>query len=418
MNEPMPTTNVSSHRPDVGLMGLLARLSLPIVFLAVGVGAYFYLAVEPESPPTPPAEKQAIRTRVTSLTVEDYPVVITTNGIVQAHNEVALSAEVQGVVKQVSPALEVGAYFEAGEVLVELDDRDHRTALAVAEAAHLGAEAALALAKQNHDRNMQLFDKQVAITKAAIQQSFATQAQAEAQVDSAAAQVERAKRDLARTKIMAPFAGRVRIKSVGVGQSVGAGTPLAMVFAVDFAEVRLPISGSELQYLNLPELATDAPVDVELRDGVNKENTTVWAGKIVRTEGVLDENSLELFAIARIDDPFGRASGQQPLRIGQPVIGAITGKTLPQVVALPRSAVRQLDQVYLVDKEALTLSKRTIVPIWSNADHILVRDPAIQDGQLLATTSIVYAPEGAKIEIIPDIPLTATTSSGTPMAQQ
>lgn len=46
---------------------------------------------------------------------------------------------------------------------------------------------------------------------------------------------------------------------------------------------------------------------------------TVWQAKIVRTKGALDENALELFAVARVDDPFGLASGHPPLRIGQPV---------------------------------------------------------------------------------------------------
>jgi hypothetical protein len=177
---------------------------------------------------------------------------------------------------------------------------------------------------------------------------------------------------------------------------------LGTVFAVDFAEVRLPISGPELKYLDLPERIGDTPVDVELRDGINPESETVWTAKIVRTEGTLDENSLELFAIARIDDPYGLTSGAPPLRIGLPVIGSISGKMLENVVAIPRASIRQMDQVYFVDQNDLTIRSKTIVPVWSDEENVLIRDPNVADGSLVSTTRIVYAPDGAKVEIIPE----------------
>ena len=132
--------------------------------------------------------------------------------------------------------------------------------------------------------------------------------------------MKQAQRDLSRTKFIAPFDGRVRMKSVGVGQSVASGTPIGTVFAIDYAEVRLPIAVRERKFLNLPELPGDAPVDVELRDAIDESSTNVWNAQIVRTEGILDSDSLELYAIARIEDPFGRESGQSALRPGQPVV--------------------------------------------------------------------------------------------------
>ena len=76
------------------------------------------------------------------------------------------------------------------------------------------------------------------------------------------------------------------------------------MFAVDYAEVRLPIASRELKHVKLPEMEGDPPVEVELRDAINDSSDSVWQAKIVRTEGVLDAGSLELFAIARVDDPF------------------------------------------------------------------------------------------------------------------
>ena len=128
-------------------------------------------------------------------------------------------------------------------------------------------------------------------------------------------------------------------------------------------------------------------------------------------------NSLELFAIARINDPFGLKSGHPALRVGQPVMASIAGKVLNDVVAVPRLAVRQLDQVYFVDKDELTLLGKTLDPVWSDEENLIVDDPTIEDGQLLAITRIVYAPDGAKVEIIEDIPLTDSTTADTTTKQ-
>ncbi|MEN9677135.1 MAG: Multidrug resistance protein MdtA precursor [Verrucomicrobiota bacterium] len=412
MNEGSKTSSVESAKPDRGFLPLLVRAAVPLGVLGSGVAAYLILSVEPRKAQVPPATQQAIRTRVSELRVREYPVVIKTHGIVRSHDEVALSAQVSGLITHFNPAFEAGSYFAEGDVLVELEANDYRIAVAVAEARLLGSKAALQLATLNHERNLKVFSEKL-IPEAEVDRTSAVRSQAAAEVDSATAQVERANRDLQRTQIRAPFAGRVRQKSVGLGQSVGPGTPLGTVFAVDFAEVRLPIAGRELQFLDLPERAGDSPLDVELRDAVNGASKTSWKAKIIRTEGALDANSLELFAIARVEDPFGLRSGQPPLRIGQPVTASIAGKTLTNVVALPRQAVRQLDQVVFVNRATLTLKPMTVVPVWSDEESIIVPGSALDDGLLLAMTHLVYAPNGAKVEIIPDITLTNTTVSAT-----
>ena len=203
-------------------------------------------------------------------------------------------------------------------------------------------------------------------------------------------------------KRRAKFDGRVLAKSVGLGQQVSPTTVLGEVISVDYAEVRLPLARRDLRFLKLPELPTDPPIDVELRDAIDETSENVWDAKIVRTEGMLDQGSLELFAIAVVEDPFGLNSDHAVLRMGQPVTAAIKGIVLKDVIKVPRNAVSQLNKVYVVDKEQHTLSQRTIEPLWSDEQHMIIRDPQIQNGDLLATTRLVYAPEGSPVEIIPD----------------
>lgn len=404
----------SENRTTRSAGGLLVRAAVPLAILAAGWFGFAKISVEVDEEPSTATEKKNPRTRVEEITRTDYPVRVTTYGIVQAHNQVTLSAEIAGTVTKVSPSFEAGAYFSAGEVLVEIDDRNYVAAVAMAESRLLAAKSALQLAKLNEERKLRLVESN-AVSQAEVDSASATREQAEADVDLAAAELKQTKLDLKRTKVLAPFDGRVQTKNIGLGQMAGPNTPLGEIFAIDFAEVRLPISASQREFLTLPEFDDDAPVDVELRDAINKASQSSWQAKIVRTEGVLDTDSRDLFAIARIDDPFGRSSDHPPLRIGQPVVASIEGITLYDVVALPRAAVRQLNKVILVNRDELTLLPVTVTALWSNAKHVIVASSDIPDDVLLATTPMVFTPEGAKVDIIPDPISTATiadTSSG------
>lgn len=388
------------------ILTLSVRVSVPVAILGLGIYAFSLFSIPVEEEKKDEKEAKLIRTNVTDLRVCDYSVTVHANGIVQPFNEVAFSAEVAGRVTQISPCFEVGSFFSRGDLLLEIDDQDYKTALDIAEASKLGAEATLDLATQELQRLEELL-KSNNVSEAEVMQASANKKQAAASLQTAAAGVEQAKRDLARTKIHAPFDGRLRSKTVGLGQSIGAGTPLGIAFSVELAEVRLPVSSRELQFLNLPEDENQPAVEIELSDAISENSPDRWKAKIVRTEGTLDVNSLELFAIARIEDPFGLKTNKPTLRVGQPVEASIPGATLHGVVALPRSAVRQLDKIYLVDNQKLTLSTKTIEAVWSDEEYVIVRDTSIADGNSLSTTSLVYAPEGAKVEIIPDIELAA-----------
>ncbi|TWT92859.1 Efflux pump periplasmic linker BepD precursor [Botrimarina colliarenosi] len=379
---------------------VLLRLAIPCAILLAGWLGFVRLAGSVEVEPPAQEEEVMLRTRVEELKVVDFPVIVRTNAVVQPHNRVTLAAEIGGVIVKVSPSFEVGAYFEAGEVLVEIDPRNYQTQLAISKAQLAAARSALELTRLTEERKLELIESN-AVSKAEVDAASAAREQAEADVDLARSQVKQAELNLTRTKVLAPFDGRVQSKLIGQGQMAGANSALGEVFAIDFAEVRLPISGRQRTHLRLPEFADDPPVNVTLRDAIVVSDDQVWRGIIVRTEGVLDENSRDLFAIARIDDPFGRRTGAPPLRIGQPVIAEIEGEVLKDVVALPRGAVRQLDKIVLVDSVAHTLLPMNVQPLWSDADHVLVRAAAIPEGNWLATTAMTYTPIGSKVEIIP-----------------
>ncbi len=403
------------------LFPILVRTVLPLAVLVSGWVGYSFLSVEPEEPKHPEGEARLIKTRAMALRVGHFPTTIKTRGTIRAHNQVTLTPQVSGKIIRILPGFEDGAFFGEGDVLVELDSQDFATAVVIAEA-QLARAASVYAQEETRAKQARLnwedlgYDEDPSELVLRLPQLR----EAQANMDSARAQLSQAMRNLDRTHVRAPIAGRVRRRSVGLGQSVGPGTPLGTIFAIDFAEVRLPIAARDMAFLTLPNGPEDPTVDVELRDALDEDRTAVWTATIIGTEGALDENSLDLFAIARVLDPFARTTGHAPLRIGQPVVATIPGRVLDNVVAVPRQAVRQLDRLVLLepnepndpndpnDPNELVIKSLHIDALWSDEDFVIVRDPNLTDGTLLATTHLVYAPDGSRVEILPDPNITAT----------
>ncbi len=383
--------------------GLVLRIVLPLALLVLGIIGYNKLSVEIPEEAQPRRERKPVETRVLELKREDYQVKIPSQGNVRAHGLVNLTAEVAGKVQAIHPPFEEGAFFAKGDILLEINPIDLRVALISAQAqvasAQLNLEKEEALAEQARLdwKDLGYEDEPSALVRREPQLKAARQG-----LLLAEAQEQSALRNLERTKVTAPFDGRVLRRTVGVGQSIGPSTSLAEIFATDYSEVRLPLSTLNLRDITLPEDASDPPLVVTLRDGLDDQSSTEWSARILRTEGALDANTLELFAIARIEDPFGLQSEQPPLRVGQPVIASIPGKTLEDVFVIPREAVSQLSRIRIVDPTTMKLDSSYIRPLHSDDDHIIFRDSSLEDGTLLVLTRLVYAPDGGGVIIIPE----------------
>lgn len=382
---------------------MLSRILVPVFILALGVGAWVWLGKPVEEPKPQHQAPQKLETTRIELRRTSFPVILETQGTVRAHHTTTLTAQVSGTVKNVSSHFEDGAFFEKGDVLLELDPSDLAGLLVSSESRLARAEAALAQedAKAKQAR-LNWEDIGYKEEPSPLVLRVPQLKEANANVMAVKADLDQALRNLERAKIRAPFAGRVKTRMVGLGQSVGGTTPLGEIFATDYAEIRLPLSAAQIGFAKLPAREEDAPVKVTLTDALDSGAMPhSWAAKIIRTEGTLDEASRELFTIARIDDPFGLVSGNPELRIGQPVRAAVEGIVLESVFVIPRSALRGVNRVYLIDRPALKIQRTEVDPVWNTADFLVVRD-GFKEGDWLATSRLPYAPNGAEVEIIED----------------
>ena len=214
--------------------------------------------------------------------------------------------------------------------------------------------------------------------------------------------MEKARLDLERTRIVAPFAGRVLRKLVDVGQVVSQNTQLAEIYATDVVEIRLPLRNRDLGFIELPEsfrfVGADSAADNQVTIRSDLIGDESWQAKLVRTEGAIDESARQLHVIAQIDDPFGPANAaKNPLKIGQYVTAEIAGNRLEDVLVIPNNAIYQGSYVYIVENDVLR--RRDIVIAWQNDDDAVIQR-GLQHGDQLVITPLGQVTSGIKVSII------------------
>ena len=359
---------------------------------------------KPEEEQGPRTRKQiAQKAEVIPLEQQDYQIMIRTRGVIKAHTETDLTTRVAGRVESLHPNFEVGAFFKRGDILVTLDATDTEAEIIAAEAQVASSEAALAQeeaqAKQAELNWMDLgYDEKPNDLVLRIPQLR----EANANLKTAIARLAEARRNKLYTKIEAPFDGCVRERMIGPGQSVGQNTVLADIFATDFAEVRLPVSPKDLPFTPFQNQSSLESTTAIIRDGLTEHhssNEPTWNARLMRSEGVIDETSRELFLIARIADPYGLKSGNPPLRIGQPVLAEIQGNLLEEVFVIPRKTLRSAFETLLVDNESLELLRHNVKPFWTDAENMVITHE-LPTNHSIVTTRIPHAANGSIIEII------------------
>jgi RND family efflux transporter MFP subunit len=330
---------------------------------------------------------------------------VKTQGTVRPRTESVLVSEVSGRVLSVSPSFAAGGFFEKGEVLVDIDPRDYELALVRARGAVAQARVRLeteeAQAKVARDEWQELGtgeNSPLATRELQVEEARASLA-------AAGASLEQAQRDLARARIRAPFACRLRTKMADVGQFVTPGTPVANIFAIDYVEVRLPIPDEELQYIDLPmnyrgEASRQRGPTVKLyADFAGRHHE--WLGRVVRVEGEIDPVSRMVHVIAQVDDPYGRVEGRDPmpLAVGLFVEADILGRQVDDVVVLPRTALRREGNLLVVDDEG-RLRFRDIVVIKAGKTEVII-GAGLQPGELVCVSTLDAVTDGMKVRTRP-----------------
>ncbi len=373
-------------------------IALPVAILMVGVlGALAIVESRPD-PEIKAPETVVPLVRVLEVRLADVDLVVESQGTVSPRTESVLVPEVAGRVIGVSPSFAAGGFFEAGEVLLRIDPQAYREAVVEAEAGVAAAELRRAREAAEAEVAIREWRELGRGEPTPLLRREPQLAEARAARAAAEAALARARRDLERTAIRAPYAGRIRDKRADVGQYVAPGTPLATIYAVDYAEVRLPIPGDEMAYLDLPldyrGAARRAGPEVILRAEF-AGGRHAWRGRIVRTEGEIDPRSRLVHAVARVADPYAPgAEGRPPLAVGMYVEAEIRGRTLRGVAVVPREALREGDRVLVVDGDDRLRFRP--VEVLRRGDEEVVVGSGLAAGERLCLSSLA-ATDGMRV---------------------
>ncbi len=375
-------------------------------FVAIGVVlASLFLAVmmnvlQPDAEKASEPEA-AIAVKTAIVKKAQLAMHVESQGIVAPRTRTRIISEVSGLVLDVADAFVVGGTFKSGDMLLKLDPTDYEVALQRAKAKVISFKALMEL---ENARSVQA-EKEWGMTGRptseapllALRRPYLLEA--EANLLQAKAEVRQAEIKLSKTIIRASYAGMVSQKLADIGQFVTMGTAIGETFAIDFVEIRLPLSEKDLTMMDgLSSQAELRQKQITLTgtvDGI----VTSWLATLARSEGVVDELNRSQYIVARVADPYGLSGSERnvPLRVGTFVKASIQGKVLKDVFKVPRSALLEGSRIGLVDDQALL--KIIPVEVASTDDNHYYISEGLQDGHQIVTSALGTPIEGLKLRI-------------------
>jgi len=375
------------------------HFAVTVVFLAAGAVLFGVMtAGKPKlKKQKPPPPVPAVRT--IKVETGERQVTITGEGTVKPLREIALVPQVGGEVIELSPSMVNGGEFQRGEILVRIDPADYELAATLAEASVKSSESTLqmtreeaAAAREEWDL-LRKGDPAGADAPPPLVAKEPQLAAARARLEADRSNLRKALLHLERTRLDAPFDGRVLTESVDEGQYVAPGQPLATLYSIEAAEIVVPLEDEILAWIDVPGFTPGhgpgSPARVRARFA-GREQT--WPGRLVRSEGALDARTRMVNVVVQVDRPY---ASRPPLAVGLFVEVEIEGRTLQKAALIPRSALRQGDVVWVVD-EAGKLHFREVKVAMARGDEVVVR-AGLEDGERVVISALGAVTDGMSV---------------------
>ncbi len=397
----------------------ILQILVPLAILGGGAALSAYIANKAPKPATAAPPDTRPRVRLVPVGRSEVHFVVRSQGNVEPLRTAELSAEVAGRIVATSPQLRAGGTFAAGDELLQLDRSDFELAIVQQEAAVARAELRLAQEKAEAEAAERAWRDLEGDKPADPLVRRAPQIRdAEAELASARALLQKRKLDLQRARVVAPFAGRVQNVVADLGQTVQPGQRLATLFDTSAVEVRLPLPLDDAAFVDLPlagELAPNGGPEVVLSASYG-DRTHTWRGHIVRVGGEVDRRTRQLLAIARVEPAAAAPTAERPpLLVGMFVTAEITGRTLPDTLVVPRSALQGDDTVWVATVDGTgadltgadhtgaaaqpTLHRRRVEVLRTEQDRVLLRS-GVEVGDQVCVTALDNATDGMRVRVV------------------
>lgn len=377
-------------------MSVWIRRLLPIIII-LGLVTFLMIIIITNAPQ--PEEKQQVTplplVEVREIKSDNITLELKSYGVVQPRHQTQLVAEVRGRIVELNPNFIAGGSVKQGQILARIEPADYQADLMQAEAGLAQAQAALEeeiargkVAEKEWKGVVDGVAPELGLRKPQL-------AQQQALLRSAQADLARAKRNLERTIIRAPFDGLIKSRDVDLGQFVSTGTNMGELLGTDIAEVRLPLSVQQFQFIDNPNTPT-AKVELLQTTAIDPQQ---WNAKLVRSEQVIDAQSRMIYLVAELKDPYNLSqdADRTPLKFGSFVNAKIEGRTLKDIIRLPSHSVRD-GKVMMIDADN-KVQHRDVQVVHRDLDSVYVRGD-IHRGERISLTALNSYQSGSEVRIM------------------
>lgn len=377
-----------------------ALLPLLILFAAVAVVAMMLSTSEPPAR-SEAAEPAARLVRTATVARSAQRIDVEATGTVMPAESISLQAQVSGRVVSVSDDLQPGAVVRKGETLLRIEGTDFEAAVAEAEAQLAQARADLALERGRSEVAAAEFDSFAGDLEMPVNEELARRGpqldSAQAAVKRAEAQLARARANLGRTTLRAPFDALVLEESVDVGSQVGAQTQLARLVAVDRYWVRATLPIAHLAYVDVPGFNAESGSRVVIRQDGGVGGAAQREGTVMRLFGEVTPQGRLAQLLIRVPDPqaLEAESGGLPLLLDAFVDVSIRGERELEAIRLPREYLREGDTVWVYADGRLEI--RPVDILWREAEHVLIGE-GLAEGERIVTSPLSNPVSGLRIK--------------------
>lgn len=373
------------------------RKLVPVFILIFGFILMASLVASRRKPSQSERIFPGVLVEVMEAKVEERHVTIRGNGTVKPRREVSLAPQVSGKVSWVAPNMVSGGMFAKGEVLFRIEDVDYRLAVEEARAAVAQTEYSYNVAVANADiarREWEIMKQNGAASEepAALVLHEPQLKQAEANLASARAMLEKAELNLSRTTLTAPYDCRIRSEAVDQGEFLAMGAPAARLYATDLVEIEVGLPAGDLRWIETPGSQAFVRLDV---GGMRY----TWEGVVDRTLGVVDTMGRLARVVVQVRNPFEKNDPMDPeLSIGSFVEVEIRGRRIPETIPVPRSAYHTNSTIWVSSPDS-TLDIRTVTAYRVTPDEVFVAS-GLQSGERIVLTPLSGAADGLKLRLI------------------
>jgi RND family efflux transporter, MFP subunit len=359
--------------------------------LAISVAASLAAGCDKAGPPRQPA----VPVSVAQAKLASIPYIVTTNGIVEPMQTVAVEAQVTGILQRAY--FSEGQDVQAGQVLFQIDSRPYVDALNQARGQLARDEAQASNAKREAERYAALV-AQGYVTRSQTDQAAATSASAAATVEADRAMVRHSEVDVANCTVRAPISGKTGSLLVRQGNLVKANSlpPLVVINQIQPILVRFSVPQSQLPQIQKYYGTNNALL---VRATPSEGSGATLDGALAFLDNNVDSTSGTVLLKARFANP------DRTLWPGQFVSVAMQLYVDANAITVPAPAVMTGQQgtfVYTVD--TANNAKQLPVVVARTVDSVAVIQSGLTAGERVIVDGQSRLIPGSKVRIKPTKP--------------